>query len=129
MGQNGSGKATEIRSVDLDAIRDGELVAVIVRDDATPEGYRMAGYCDGRAVPESAEAAAAGRSVLVPCLCGAVGLVYRGYSHHLPEVHRWPTLNYLCPTCGAALSFLRLSAADARRALKGGLGLAARDGS
>jgi hypothetical protein len=39
-------------------------------------------------------------------------------------VHPWPTLVYKCPACGRAVSFLRLSAEDARRALLGGLGVA-----
>jgi hypothetical protein len=108
----------------MEAIRDGDLVAVIVRDGASPGGFRVAGYCEGRAVPTGVEQAARGQGLMVPCVCGETGLVYSGFSHQMPDVHPWPALNYACPSCGASVSFLRLSAADARRALRGGLGVA-----
>jgi hypothetical protein len=115
---------SESRPVDLDAIGDGDLVAVIVRDPASPDGYRIAGYVEGTTVPDGVEAAAAAPGPLgAPCSCGEVGLVYQGYSHQMPHVFRWPTLIYRCPACGRQISFMRLSAADARRALRVGMGV------
>jgi len=124
MADNGLSRATEIRKVDLEAIGDGDLVAVIVRDDAAREGFRVVGYCEGRAVPADVGSARAGQPLGVPCVCGRSELVYTAYSHRMPHVHRWPTLIYACPACGANVSFLRLTAEDARRALQVGLGVA-----
>lgn len=116
-------RVTDVRQVDLEAIRDGQLVAVILRDPSATEGYRVAAYCEGSTVPETVQEAESRGTLMAPCACGAVGLVYHGYSHRMPDVFEWPTLIYRCPACGAELSFMRLSAADARRALGRGLGV------
>jgi len=114
---------TEIRRIDLDDIEDGDMVAVIVEEPDRPGGFRIAGYCDGRAVPETVEQAKYGlRQLRTACVCGDVDLRYVGYSHKMPDAHPWPTLIYQCRACQRKLSFMRLTAADARRAMIGGYG-------
>jgi hypothetical protein len=112
----------ESKPINLDEIVDGELVAVIVQDKQAPGGFHVAGYCDGLAVPQSVEEALGGFRLRAPCECGGVDLVYRGFSHEMPDAHPWPTLTYHCVTCGRTVSYLRLTAADARRAMAGGFG-------
>ena len=86
--------------------------------------YEVAGYCDGQAVPETvADAKRGPRRLRAPCVCGATGLRYLGFSHKMPDVHPWPTLIYRCRLCKRTLSFLRLTADDARRALAEGVGV------
>lgn len=114
--------AKETKAVQLDEISDGDLAAVIVHDAEAPGGFRVAGYCDGAAIPSTVERAKAGSSMRAPCVCGGVDLVYRGYSHAMPDVHPWPTLTYFCTSCGKTLSYMRLTAEDARRAMSGGFG-------
>jgi hypothetical protein len=115
--------ATEVRRINLDDIEDGDMVAVIVEEPNRPGSFRVAGYCDGRAVPETVEQAKLGlRPLRAPCVCGEVDLRYVSYSHVMPAVHPWPTLIYRCTACNRRLSFLRLTAADARRAMAGGVG-------
>ena len=122
-------KGTEVRRINADEIEDGDLVAVIVEEPGKPGEYRVAGYTDGAGVPDSVEKAVTGLARLrSPCLCGEVALRYEGFSHRMPAVHPWPTLIYRCTVCGRKLSFLRLTAADARRALSGGLGTAPDEG-
>jgi hypothetical protein len=116
-------KGTEVRRVNLDDIEDGDIVAVIVEERGQSGMFHVAGYADGKAVPHTVEQAKYG---LVPlrtaCVCGEVDLRYAGYSHKMPDVHPWPTLIYRCAVCGRTLSFLRLTADDARRAMVGGFG-------
>lgn len=114
--------ASETKAINLDEIGDGDLAAVIVHDKRAPGGFRIAGYCDGAAVPATVERAMTPGSLRAPCVCGEVGLVYRGHSHAMPDVHPWPTLTYYCPSCGRTISYMRLTAADARRAMAGGFG-------
>lgn len=124
----GQGKK-ETKPVHLDDIEDGELVAVIVEDKRSPGGFHVAGYCDGLAVPKTVAEAQGGFRLRAPCECGGVELVYRGFSHEMPDVHPWPTLMYFCMSCRRTVSYLRLTAADARRAMSGGFGTSDADPS
>ncbi|MFN2252575.1 MAG: hypothetical protein ACK2UL_11725 [Anaerolineae bacterium] len=112
----------ETKPVHLDEIEDGDLAAVIIEDKQSPGGFRVAGYCEGRAVPETVEEAQSSHRLRAPCECGGVNLVYRGFSHEMPDVHPWPTFMYHCTDCGRTVSYMRLTAADARRAMASGLG-------